>query len=186
MANRIKKVGGYAFYILISNIIYGALLYFMVTWLLNYSELYAYLANLAFIVIALSFDRLINTKIYTPQILVGEIAKLKKDKDRRLNDRMIRWVLNHFVSFKTSLFFFYMFVLLFSQIIKFTPELVGSELGGFINSIDYSVIIVLAYKDFSEEFFKDRSKMKITLEEYEKLVEIKEKSLLSEEQKISK
>ncbi len=170
MKNKIKKMAGYVFYIIMSNALYGILLYFMVTWLLKYSELYAYLGNLAFIIICLLLDRLILLKVLQPKKLAEEIKKIKKEEDRILNNRVIKWQLNYFVSFKTSLFFFYIFVLLFSQIIKFNPELVSPEIGSFINSIDYSVIILLAFKDFSEEFLKDRNRMETTLEEYNKFV----------------
>lgn len=170
MREYLRKAVGYGIYILLSNLIYGIILFFSVTWLLQFSELYAYLGNLVFIFLALLIDRLILTKILQPKKLVHEIKKLENLKDKELNNRLIHWQLNYFVSFKTSLFFFYIFVLLFSQILKFNPNLVSPEIAGFINSIDYSVIILLALKDFNEEFYKDREHMNIVLEQYDQLV----------------
>lgn len=167
MQQKIRKIGGYAFYIIISNTLYGMILFFTVTFLLQYSELYAYIANLTFIILGLLLDRFLVYKSYQPKKLAEKIKSLKKVEDRNLNDHIVRWHLTYFVSFKTSLFFFYIFILLFSQLIKFNPELVSLQMGGFINSIDYSVIILLAFKDFSEEFANDRNRMKPILDEYE-------------------
>lgn len=168
MKNKIKKMGGHVFYIILSNTVYGVTLYFVVTLALKTSELLAYCINLGFIIMGLLLDRWIILKVYQPKKLAEEIRKLEKEKDRALNNRIIKWQLEYFVSFKTSLFFFYIFILLFSQLIKFKPELVGPEINSFINTIDYSVIILLAFKDFSEEFSKDKNRMKEVSEEYDK------------------
>lgn len=167
MKNKIKQTMTYVIYILISNFIYGVILYFLITYSLMHSKLTAYLVNLGFIIICLLLDIFTKKQLANTKKLAIKIESLKNEKDQIRNRQYIRWVLKNYVSFKTSLFFFYIFILLFSQILNFEPTLANAKIRDFIHIIDYSVIILLAFKDFGEEFFKDRKVMQKNIQEYD-------------------
>ncbi len=167
MQKTIKTVVNSVLFILMGNAIYGVLLYFFVTWLAGFSILLAYLGNLAFIATMIIFDEWILRRAATPENLYKEFSKLDKN-DLTLNIRIVRWSMSYYMSFKTFLFVFYIAVLIFAQILKFYPGLAAENISNFINIIEYSVIILLAFKDFGEELSRDRGRTKTRLEEFER------------------
>ena len=58
MSETIGKIINYVLYVLLSNVIYGLLIFFVFTWLVRYSLLYAYLGNLSLIIIGLGMNEL--------------------------------------------------------------------------------------------------------------------------------
>ena len=166
MLNRIKKIGRHLLYAVFSNIIYGLILYHVCTWLAGYSLLYAYLGNLVLIIAGLALDELIY-KMYRSKNLV---VQLKKEKDIEKNYRLIQWHMDSFVSFKAVLYLFYIVVLVFSQIIEFSPapNLVGEDLGNFILTTQYSIVLLVALDMLIGQFAKDKEKMSKTIAEFKK------------------
>jgi len=156
MLINIIRLSRYILCALIANAAYGVLLYFVFTWLAGYSLLYAYLGNLALIILILAIDE------YTHKILQSEkfIMKLKKEKDPEKSYRSLEWGLSNFGSFKTDLYLFYVFILVFSQIIEFHPSLVGDNLGGFIRANSYSILFFIAFDTLLGQYSKDRKRMK--------------------------
>lgn len=72
--------------------------------------------------------------------------------------------MDNFVSFKTVLYVFYLFVLIVSQIIDFSSAsgLVDECLGNFILTTQYSIVLLIAFDMLIGQFIKDREKMKKT------------------------
>jgi hypothetical protein len=98
----------------------------------------------------------------------ARLAKYKIAKHRELALRFDRWSLKYYVSFRTFLFTFYVAVLIAAQIAKLYPALVEESIAGFLGVVEFSVIILLAFKDLGEEFPRDRNRARARLEEFEK------------------
>jgi len=158
MLNKFKKITGYLLYILYSNIIFGFILYYTFTWLVGYSPLYAYLGNLAFIILGLILDE------YVIKVLVRDLQLKKRAK--KSEKVLIISLLSSYISFKTVLYLFYIFILIISQIIKFYPDLLNEALGNFISANTYSILLLMSIDKIILQFIKDRSKMNEILEKF--------------------
>ena len=160
MSNIIKRIGKYLAYAISTNIIYGLILYFLVTWLARHSLLYAYVGNLVMVALGLVMDICI-LRYFSSQKIVAEI---KKEKNAEQNYRVVRWYIDNYVSFKAMLYLFYTFLLIASQIINFSNIAAGENLENFMRTTDYSVLIIMAYDGFCERFSRGRIKAETALE----------------------
>jgi hypothetical protein len=165
--NKLKRIINYFLFFIVSNALYGTLLYIAVTNLAKISPLYGYLGNFVLILLGLALDEFVLRKFLHNKSLMAMLKNTKTDKDKDLMVHQVRWMWNHYLSFKTSLFLFYIAVLFISQIIRFKPNLAGEDFTNFIGAIDYSILILLAFKDLGEEFTKDRNKAKKASLEFE-------------------
>ena len=174
-SNKIKKIIRYVIFALISNVLYGLLLYFVFTWLAGYSILYGYFGNLMLIIIGLVWDEQ-NHKLWQSEKLLTEIQA--NTLDATLGKQMLRLYLDAFTSFKTILYLFYIFILVFSQIIDFIPTLVNENIANFISANTYSILLLIAVDQLIGQFSKDRERMKRISAKLEKyLTENKEEQL---------
>ena len=164
MANKIKQISKYVFYLIWSNAIYGLLVYGVFTWLSNYSLLFAYLGNLALIILGLSIDECTLKMLQSKKL----VKQVKKEKNSEQNYRFIQSIMESFISFKTALYLFYIFILLFSQILNFHPTIVGENVRNFIRANDYSILFLLATDTLIANFSKDRTRMKIIFAAFKK------------------
>ena len=160
MPNTMRKIGKYSVYFLWSNLIYGLIVYHVFTWLSGRSLLYAYFENLALIIVGLCIDEYMQRALQSEKLVV----ELKAEKDGEKNARFVRWITDSFISFKTSLYLFYVVILIFSQIIRFDPTLVGENMGAFINANDYSILVLIALDTLIKQFSSDRDRMKVISE----------------------
>ncbi|MCL2157352.1 MAG: hypothetical protein FWH54_04970 [Methanobrevibacter sp.] len=152
MIKKIKRISNYLLYILLTNVIYGLILFFVSTSLAKYSLSYAYLGNIALIIIGLALDEY-NLKMLQSKNLVMQI---KKDNDSLKNYRLIQWIMNNFVSFKTILYVFYVFILMVSQITDFNPTLISGDLEIFIFTNRYSILLLIGFDRLIKQFSNDR------------------------------
>jgi len=164
LPSKIRQICRYVGYALVTNIIYGFILYSVFTWLAGYSLLYAYLWNLALIILGLALDEIMY-RMYQSENFA---AQIKKEKDVEKAYRLIQWQLDNFVSFKTVLYLFYIVILVVSQIIESNPELIGESLGRFIHANNYSILVLIAFDTLIGQFSKDRERMKETSEKLKK------------------
>lgn len=171
MREKIKNIANTVLFILLGNALYGVLLYFLVTWLAGYSLLFAYLGNLLFIFVLIVVDEFAIRRTLRAESIYAEIIQIKHAHGREAYLRFLKWALTYRITFKTFLFVFYVAVLIFAQILKFYPSLVAADISNFINIIEYSVIILLALKDFGEEFSRDRDRANVRLAELEQYLE---------------
>ena len=157
MRNRIKQINKYLIYDIFGAVVYGLILYFGFTWLAGFSLLYAYLWNYALIILAVSLDIGVSKIMQSDEL----VMLLKKKHGAEKTGLMLS---GGFISFKTLIYFFYLFILTASQIIDFNPELIGGNLAGFVLSNNYSILFLLAVDTLVGQFAKDRGKTKKILE----------------------
>jgi len=151
MPNRITRIGKQLLSSLLTISIYGLISYFLTVWLIGYSLVYAYLGNLALIVMVLTFDALM-LRWYESDTFIAR-AKEHKDGERAL--RKLHQQVEGSVSFKTDLYLFYIFLLVASQIIEFNPALIGEEMGSFIFATRYSILLLVAIDMLIKQFTED-------------------------------
>jgi len=169
MSNKIKQIGKHLFYILWSNVIYGLILYFLFTWLAEYSLLYAYFGNLSLIIIGLAIDAYFLKMLQSKKLML----QLKEENDAK-NYRLIQRLVDSFVSFKTILYLFYVIILIFSQILTINPTFVGENISNFILANNYSILFLIAFDMLLGQFSKDKERMKEISENMKKSLADKE------------
>ncbi|MCL2146903.1 MAG: hypothetical protein FWH52_03750 [Synergistaceae bacterium] len=159
-----KKIRTFLFS-LIYIAIYGFVSYSVFTWLFEYSRLFAYLGNLALIIIVLAMDEL-TLKMIQSEKYITQIMKDENDPREKFNS--LQMGLNNSFSFKTDLHLFYVFILIASQIIELYPTLVGEKLGNFIFANNYSILLLIAFDTLVSQFSKDRERIDKILELFKK------------------
>jgi len=161
MMNKTKRRVGSILLSLLFYAIYGTILYFFTTWLAGYSLLFAYLGNLALIVLVLVADELTIKSVQSEKFLI----KMEREKDPEKYYQSVQLGLNNNVSFKTDLYVFYIFILIASQVVEFYPTLVGEGLVTFLLTNSYSILLLIAFDMLIGQFTKDRERTKKILEE---------------------
>jgi len=163
MSGKIGRSLNVLLYAISSNAIFGAIIFFTYTWLAGYSVIYAYLGNLSLIIIGLLMDEYM-IKSFQSKKLAMQIKQIEKVKDRESNYRLIKGILNSFISFKTVLYTLYILILILAQIIDSYPTLFNEDMRSFILANNYSILIIVAFDLALGEFLKDRKKSKDILE----------------------
>ena len=149
----------YAGYAVIMAVIYGMVTYFGI--FARGTEGFAlrtYIWNLVLITVVLIVDR-------------RYLAKLKRNAAKRKAENRRAKVL-HFVSFKASLYLFYMFALSASRLMllldfETLPWEVESlyHFRSYLLSIEYGLILLVAADKFIDQFLKDKKLMRQMAEE---------------------
>ena len=85
-------------------------------------------------------------------------------KNQKQNHKIILWIMNSYVSFKTVLFIFYFLILIISQVINIFTSIAGETLTNFILVNNSGLVLVVAYDRILNQFSKDRQAMKERLE----------------------
>lgn len=152
MINGIKKINKYLIYDIFGMVIYGLILYFGFIWLAKFALVYACLWNFCLIILALAFDGYTNRMMQSDDI----IMMFKKKYDVKKAYHMI---MGGFITFKTLLYLLYIFILIISQIIEFTPTLVSENLSNFIHANNYSILFLLAFDTLVAQFSKDKERI---------------------------
>ncbi|AMP20464.1 hypothetical protein AZF37_04120 [endosymbiont 'TC1' of Trimyema compressum] len=81
-------------------------------------------------------------------------------KTQKHNHRVILWIMDSYVSFKTVLFIFYFLILIISQVINIFPSIAGETLTNFILANNSGLVLVVVYDRILNQFSKDRQAMK--------------------------
>lgn len=164
MPGKMKRIGRYLTYAVFSNAVYGLILYFLVTWLARFSPLYAYIGNLAMVALGLVADILILKTFTSPKY----ISQMKQLKEAEKEYRILQWTFDNYISFKAMLHLFYAILLMASQIINFSNIAVGENLDNFMRTTDYSIVLIIAFDSFSEQFSHGRKDAEIALKKLRK------------------
>jgi len=145
---------------LFSATVYGLFTFFVIYgWLAGEVILYAYALNVLFIVLFLLVDK------HTYAALLSEdLVNTKKS----WATSMLLWSAN-FVSFKTMLYMFYTFVLIVSRVSMIEPNLFSERMMGFVLSIEYCLILLVAFDKFIEHLAKDDRRIKAFNAKFAKL-----------------
>lgn len=165
MRTKIKRAGGFLLYALLTNLIYGAILYLGFTWLAGFSEVIAHFWNLALIILGLAIDTSSKELIQTERLA----KQLRSEKEVQQASGLINWIADHFVSFKTILYIFYALILVISPVIDLNPTLLGDSLTSFIQSNSYSILFVIAFDMIVAQVTKDSEDRKKMRASWEKL-----------------
>jgi len=140
----------YTLYAVIMAAIYGLITYFGI--FARGTEGFAlrtYIWNLVLITLVLLVDR-------------QYLSKLKKNAEKRKAANRKSKVL-HFVSFKASLYLFYMFALTTSRLmllLDFGEIEVDYSFRNYLLSIEYGLILLVAADKFIDQFIKDKKQMR--------------------------
>ncbi|MCL2708705.1 MAG: hypothetical protein FWF03_06275 [Defluviitaleaceae bacterium] len=160
MKRTLLKIIKYLAYIVMSNAVYGLIIYFTYTWIAAYSAPLAYLINLVLIAAGLALDELL-IRIYKSKYIV---ENLRKTKDAEKEFRLIKLQAEYFVSFKSALYLFYVLVLVASKLIDSGMTFFGENVSGFIAANTYGILVLIAFDQLIGQFAKDRKKMSEALE----------------------
>jgi hypothetical protein len=165
MRDRLVQLAKYVLYISLSNVLFALVVIVTYTVLSRISLFLSAVGNIALIIIWLLLDRRTH-KLLDPQLIIDQI---KHEKDAEGAFRSYRlFYLDSFVSFKASLYLFYIFILLFSLVLDYYPGLVGAHLSSFLNANRYSIVLLVAFDELIRQFSKDRTTMKAITAEAER------------------
>lgn len=154
-----KHVNKYFLYDILGMTAYSLVLYFGFTWLAGFSLLFASLWSFALIVIAVAFDE------YSSRIMQSdETMRLMKEKYSA--ERVKRIIAGGFLSFKSLIYLFYVFLLIAAQVIEFFPASAGQNIAEFIRANDYSIVFLLAVDTFMGQLAKDKERTKKLSEKF--------------------
>ena len=145
MSKKLLHITKYVLYSIFSAAFYGSLMYFAVyrMWA-NGSALTAYLMNIGFIVFSLTVDKIIRV------LLAGKMEI--NEKSRKLAKFMNA---DSSISFKTAIYLFYTFILIISQMSVNGFTFMGEDFMAFALSIEYCVLLVIAFDTFIGHLSKD-------------------------------
>lgn len=174
MLAKMKRAGGFLLYALLTNAIYGTILFMGFTWLTGFSQVIAHFWNLALIILGLVIDTSSKELIQTERLA----RQLRNEKEVEQAHGIINWIANHFVSFKTILYIFYALILVVSPVIDLYPTILSESLTSFIQSNSYSILFVIAFDMIVAQMSKDSEDRKKMRDSWEKL-----KGTLSEKDK---
>ena len=141
----------YVIYSLLSAGIYGLIAFFLIyRGLARGVMLYAYLWNIGFIIVGLVLDKVTDNVLLSKELVITK---------RNYFFVMLIHILR-FISFKTTLYFFYTFVLIVSRVSLLDPNLVSDDFRNFVLSIEYCLILVVVADKFIEHLRSDDQKIK--------------------------
>ena len=160
MSTKIMKMFRYLLYAVLSNVLYGFILYCGYALLENYSQALAFLWNISLIIIVLVLDEY-TLKLFQSKKFVMHIKNLEKE-DIEKNYRLIKWIMDSFVSFKTVLYMFYIFLLVASQLLYVYPIriIITNRLRSFFSFNVLGIFILFAFDMLIGQFSRDRERMK--------------------------
>jgi len=164
MLNKIMKLIKHLLYAVTSNVLYGVAVYYIYTALVGKSLVYVYLVNLVLIVLFLVLDEAVLRMWESEKF----VMQLKNEKNFRKDYRYIKLYFDAFVSFKTILYLFYIFILFAAQIINLYPTLINENLVNFVFANNYSILLLIATDQLIGQFLKDKRRIKKISAEIEK------------------
>jgi len=152
--------------------IYGLIAYFGIfRGLAGQNELHSYIWNVVFIIIFILLDKIINKVL-----LAKDYVITKKN--------YFTAALMHtasFISFKTTLYLFYIFVLITSWLSQLRPDLLHEQFQSFIFSIEGCLILLVAFDAFMLHLLKDDERIKRITAKFERFGNFKAKRKNREE-----
>ena len=140
------------FEVLITAVLFALFAYFVIYQrLAGKQEFLAYLFNLVFIAIVLVYDKFADHMMSKEGFLVKERTRLGHFFAEIL-------FVTHMISFKTSLYFFYICMLVLSRVEILHPELFTDYNMGFIYSIEYGILLLVPLDKFIDLFTSDNKR----------------------------
>jgi len=157
----------YIIYSVVSATVYGLFAFFVIyRGLAGEVMLYAYLWNIAFIIMVLVLDGFVNDILLSKEFVITS------------KNYFVAMLVHSFsfVSFKTTLYLFYSFVLIVSRVSLLEPNLVSENFRNFVLSIEYCLILVVVVDKFLEHLMEDDQRVRrisAKFERFAKFVAVK-------------
>ena len=157
MSNRLKILKMYLFrsfdYILWA-VIYGIITSWY--WFISESIVSAYLWHIVGISISLIIDKIRVNRIYK------KLENPPTDEKSRL-----KLAKKDLGSIKTSLYLFYIFALIFSQILSMEPNInVSQDIKGYFKSVEYAILVLFALDIFFSNIISDDKRIRKFKDEF--------------------
>lgn len=163
-----KKTAGLAIHLLETvaiAIIYGLFSFFVIyRHLAGGIALHAYLWNIAFIFVVLVTEKI------TGHLLASAYFHTAKKRHKIM---LAKLQLLNALSFKASLYLYYIFVLLATRIAVLEPTLIDEGLRTYLLSVEFCVLLLIPVDKFLEQLMKDEKRMNRI---YSRIDRIKRKS----------
>jgi len=154
LPSKATKLSLYVLAALITAIAYGIAMHNLYTILNdafdNFTMLHAYFVNIVVIIIFLVLDKIAGNYLSEKYFVAN--------KKRGLLWRYLFF--DNMISVKTTLYLFYTFILIASRVSIMQPELISETFRGFVLSIEYCLILVVAFDKFIEHLAKDVKRIK--------------------------
>ena len=145
MGQKILNTTKYGLAAAITTVGFGILTYWLTTEIAGDSIVFAYLLNVAYIFICLLVDSIIYAKMESKTFL------LTKNNYKRYKYAYF----DSYISSKTMIYTYYIFVLVAGQLHYFDASILSGEFGDYLESIKYCLVIVMAFDKLIDHVFKD-------------------------------
>jgi len=146
MASKTAAIFAYLALSALSAAAYGVFAFFVVyKTLAGEVMLSAYIWNIAFIAALLAADKIANDILLSKELVIT---------GKNYFAAMLAHALS-FVSFKTTLYLFYTFVLVVSRVSLLDPALIPGRFRDFALSIEYCLILLVVFDKFIEHLLRD-------------------------------
>jgi|GEM_PF-542994 len=135
-------------------VIYGLISYFGIyRGFAQENALLTYFLNLVFIVIGLILDHISMKYAYSKN------PYLTEDSIKQMSALTKILYQSALISFRTSLYAFYMIALILSRVTILEPNLIPFQLGNFLTSVEYGLILLIAADKLQEQLIKDEKRI---------------------------
>jgi len=145
MKLKLINIAGYGAGAIITTVSFGFVTYRLTTVIAGNSVALSYLLNIGYIFILLLIDMILYTKMESKEFTIT------KENYKRYRYAYI----DSYVSSKTTVYLFYIFVLIAGQLHYFNPASLSGEFGSYLESIKYCLVIVMALDKLIEHILKD-------------------------------
>ena len=136
------------------TVFYGLFSYFVVYRLLaDEVMLYAYLWNIGIIFTLLFIEKTTDVIVFSEDFL-----EFRKSAPGRVFTKIFYFL--GYVSFRTELYLFYIFVLIGSRVSILEPALISNNVQRFLFSVEYCLIVLIVFDKFIEQLFKDDKRVR--------------------------
>ena len=136
---------------MVSAFIYGLFAYFVIyVGIANRVMMHSYLWNIVFIIIFLILDYIANETLLDDRFIIT--------KKTYLFAMIIHSA--YLISFKTTLYLFYIFALVVSRVSILDPSIFGEDFRNFILAIEYCLILLVVFDKFVEYLAKEDKKVR--------------------------
>ena len=166
MPKNIRTIIIYVAFAILMAVVYGYAAFTAIFMnLADGSMLHAYLWNIIFIIILLVYDKIAQTRMQSPKFVIT-----------KRNYFIALWMhIENYISFKTTLYIFYIFILIASRVTTIDPTLVSEDFRNFVLSIEYGLILVIAFDKLVEHLFKDLKRAKTVSDKFKEYDKKKKK-----------
>jgi len=154
---KIIRIAGYGITAVFLAFAFGFFTYHVTTGIAGNSVILSYLFNIVYIFVLLLIDMILYAKMESKKLIIT-----------KENYKKYRFAyLDSYVSSKTTVYLFYLFVLIAGQLHYFNPALLSGEFGDYLESIKYCLVIVMAIDKLIEHLFKDIKRVNKLSEKFE-------------------